>query len=545
MNLLTIAAGVMLILLGIRHLRKGLDRLFGSRLVEWLQGMTASRWKGFGAGIVAGAVAPSSTSIALLSVQMLSRAALPAGRMLAVVLGANVGITVTVQLISFHLEQSAAALLVVGGISFLYLRRAVFRGGGQILLAFGLIFLAMQLIGGAATALSASGDLEALFKMLEGSPWALLAVIAVLTVGMQSSTASIALGIGLAQGGLLDKPSLIPWVLGTNVGIAITSLLAGWTSVEGRRLGMGSLVVKLAGAAIALALLQSNAIESAVTATFSSARLAADLHTGFNLVVGLAALPLLAPITRVMNFLVESPPEGVSQPESYLDPILLQSPSLALNQAAREEFRMMDELKNMLRSAQSMLEGARPAGRAGIDAYRVRLADVGERLRRYLGQIGDDSLSADDARWKFILLTYIQELTAIGTLIHRDFTDSVLSQTRGEGRLPAEAMQDISALARRTLERMERATAILMSQDKAQAEAFIVEKEQVSHWCRAAQRLQVERAATTAEASAAAATAYLDILDCFRRINSHLTSAAYAIARPDVAALQGASSGTL
>src|ERR1700687_927309 len=140
-----------------RYVRKGLDRLFGNQLVDWLQQMTNNRYKAFFGGMVAGAIAPSSSAIAMLSVQMLNRTALTAGAMLAVVLGANVGITVAVQLLAFRLQDYAGIFFVTGGIGYLFLKRSIFRGIGQVLLALGYIFLAMQMIGGAAATASTNG----------------------------------------------------------------------------------------------------------------------------------------------------------------------------------------------------------------------------------------------------------------------------------------------------------------------------------------------------------------------------------------------------
>jgi phosphate:Na+ symporter len=81
MVLLNIAAGIILVLLGMRYLRKGMDRLFGNHLIDWLQEMTKNHLQAFFAGMVAGLIAPSSSAIAMLSVQMLSQTALTAGRM--------------------------------------------------------------------------------------------------------------------------------------------------------------------------------------------------------------------------------------------------------------------------------------------------------------------------------------------------------------------------------------------------------------------------------------------------------------------------------
>ena len=144
MLLLNIATGVILVLLGMRYVRKGLDRLFRSQLIDWLQQMTNNRYQAFFGGMVAGLIAPSSSAIAMLSVQMLNQTTLTAGRMLAVVLGANVGITISVQLLAFRLQDYAGVFLLTGGIGFLFSKRAIFRGAGQLLLGIGMVFLALK-----------------------------------------------------------------------------------------------------------------------------------------------------------------------------------------------------------------------------------------------------------------------------------------------------------------------------------------------------------------------------------------------------------------
>src|SRR5215831_13660339 len=172
-----------------RYVRKGLDRLFGSQLVDWLQQMTQNRYQAFLAGTVAGVMAPSSSAIAILSVQMLNQTALTAGRMLAVVLGANVGITVSVQLLAFRLQDYSGLFLVSGGVGFLFLKRPIFRGVGQMLLGLGLVFLAMGIIADAGSVAAANADLKVLFGVAEHYPLVVFIATAFLTFALQSSTA--------------------------------------------------------------------------------------------------------------------------------------------------------------------------------------------------------------------------------------------------------------------------------------------------------------------------------------------------------------------
>ena len=528
MLFLNIATGVILVLLGMRYLRKGLDRLFGNQLIDWLQEMTKNRFQAFFAGMVAGVIAPSSSAIAMLSVQMLSQTALTAGRMLAVVLGANVGITVSVQLLAFRLQDYSGLFLLSGGIGFLFLKRAIFRGVGQMLLGIGLVFLAMGIIASAGIVAAANTDLKLLFGVVEHYPQVVFIATGLLTVALQSSTASIGLGIGLAQAGLLPGITMVPWVLGANLGITLTMMIAGWGSTEGRRLAIGSLLIKGFGAILILLgssrffLFILNILPGAID------RKAANLNTLFNLVLGLLALPLLSPISRVFTFLIESQTiDDSQQPDSYLDPLLLQAPSLALNQAAREELRLMDEIKLMLRAVWMMIWGKNIRLVSKVEEHQKRLECTQEGLKDYLGQISDENLSEEDIDWKFIVLDYSQELTTIGTLIRRDLADAAIRQIQSGHELSPEDRQELEVLYARTLERMEKAALILMSRESVRAGEFIREKEQINIQARLSRKAHLEKPLAVQSAPANV----LDMIDCLRRINSHLTSLGYAIVR--------------
>ncbi|HWL14766.1 MAG TPA: Na/Pi symporter, partial [Opitutus sp.] len=156
-----------------RFLRKGLDRLFGGALFRWLSRLSRSRWRAFGGGVVIGTVAPSSTGLAILGAQLLGREAggLAAPTVLAVLLGASVGLTVAVQLVSFHIGNLASVLMVLGVIGYQFCSREVLRGIGQCLLALGFVFLAMTLIGENARLLTGDGEVREVLLRLQGHRW--------------------------------------------------------------------------------------------------------------------------------------------------------------------------------------------------------------------------------------------------------------------------------------------------------------------------------------------------------------------------------------
>ena len=524
MVILNLASAIILILLGMRQLRKGLDRMFGNQLVEWLQKTSQNRYQAFLAGIVAGLIAPSSSAIAMLSVRMLSQTALTAGPMLAVVLGANVGLTVIVQLITFDLQNFASAFIVVGGIGFLFLSRALFRGSGQIFLGLGFIFLAMSMIADAGKAAAASQDMKLLFSIVDHYPWLVFATTALLALVLQSSTACIGLGIGLSKAGLVSGITLVPWILGANLGIGLTMMVTGWASVEGRRLALGSILLK--GSAALLILIGGSSVASRVMTLLPGGmeRHAANLNTLFNWIVGLSALPVLTLISRGLSYLVPSQTlEEQDETGVFLDPLLLQTPSLALSQAAREELRILDHLKLMLRTVCALrLDQSK---QAKIGEWYDRVVAIQVALKNYLGQIANENLRDSDIDRRFNLLDYSQELVIIGMLIKRDLADAAVARSLKE--FQADDLAELENILSRTLERMQKATVLLMTQDVVMANRFIQEKEQISEHYRSVRKRHLERLVLGQNLN----TGLFDLLNCFRRINSHLTAVAYAIVR--------------
>ena len=526
MALINLTSAIILILLGMRYLRKGLDRLFGNQLVDWLQSTAQNRYKAFLAGIVAGVISPSSSAIAMLSVQMLNQTALTAGRMLAVLLGANIGLTVMVQLITFDLHDFAGIFIVIGGIGFLFLNRTLFRGTGQIFLGLGFIFFAMSTISNAGKLAAGNQDLRVLFSVIDHYPWLVFVSAALLALVLQSSTACIGLGIGLAKGGLVSGITLVPWVLGANLGIGLTMMIAGWASIEGRRLALASILLKSFFAL--LILIGGSSLASYLMTVIPGGidRHAADLNTLFNVVIGICTLPILGLISRGLTYLIPSQTlEEQDEPGVFLDPLLLQTPSLALSQAAREELRMLDHLKLMLRTVWTMR--TKSDRQAKIRDWHDRIAAMQAALKDYVSQIGDENLSETDIDWRFNLLDYSQELAIVATLIKRDLADASCETARSSQELKPEDRAELESILNRTLERMQKATVLLMTQDVGMAHRFIQEKEEISNRYRALRRRHLERLAPGQKLD----TCFFDLLNCFRRINTHLTAVAYAIVR--------------
>jgi len=525
-----IAGGIALTIFGIRFLRKGLDRLFGGRLVAWLSRMTQRRWKAFASGTVVGALAPSSTAMSLITLQMLHAGQLTAERMLAVLLGANVGITVTVQLLAFHIQEFAGLFILAGVIGFQFLTREVFRGIGQCLLSLGFIFLAMQSIGQGAAALAANPESQEWLSLFEGHPLLTAVFVAGLTVCVQSSTASVGFAIGLAGGGVFSTALIAPWVLGTNLGLSITSLAAGWSTLEGRRLAVANLLVKLV---IAIPLLAGPDLTLRLVGAIpgSEARQIAMFHTGFNLAVALFAIPLLGPITRLVRSLIvpSEPKNGLPLIETYLDPQALDSPSLALSNATRETLLMADGVKLMLQHFWKGYSVRDLALTLRVQHEDDRVDTCYRGIKDYLSRMRE-GMSAEEARWQFALLTFSDELESVGDIIDKNLCDILRKQTADGVYLPDPDYATLCELYERVMARFNVAVGILSSRGGSQVKGFLSGKESLNDWCRQAQRAHYERLRASNTPSISSSAYFLDILDGFRRINSHISAIGYAFA---------------
>ncbi len=541
---LEIAGGVALILFGIRFLRKGLDRLFGGRLVAWISRMTERRWRAFGAGIVVGTLAPSSTALSLITLQMMHTGQLTTQRMLAVLLGANVGMTVMVQLLAFHAQDFAALFIVLGVLGFQFLRREVLRGVGQCFLSLGFIFLAMQLIGGGAAALGADPATAQWIRLFEGHPLLTFVFVAGLTICVQSSTASIGFAIAMSAGGIFGPELLVPWVLGTNIGVSLTGFAAGWNSLEGRRLAMANLLVRVV---VAAGLLFAPALSGMLIGLLpgSPARELAMFHTGFNLLVGLLALPLIGPLTRLVTLMIvprEPTEAGLPVVSTYLDPLALESPSLALANATRETLAMADGVKVMLQSFWKGYATRDLQLMARVQQEDDRVDTSYRDIKDYLSRV-EEGMSEEETRWQFALLTFSNELESVGDLIEKNLCDLLRKQTADGTMLPEPDFLALQELYERVLARFTVAVSLLANRGGSQSKTFRAGKESLNEWCRQAQRAhydRLRRGGGTMEASAY----FLDLFEGFRRINSHISTIGYAFApaAPRRRARAGASS---
>jgi phosphate:Na+ symporter len=527
MVLLNIVGGIALILFGIRFLRKGLERLLGFGLHAWLKRMSQRPWRAAIAGAGFGTVAPSSTAQTLLTLQLVKAGELSREGALAFLLGANAGITVTVQLIALRVFDYYSLFLVAGFLGFQFFRSERIRGSGQSLLGLGLIFLAMTIISDAARVLAADPEFTTVLDLLQNHRLLLMLFAAVFTLSAQSSTAVIGLGLAFAATGKASLELLVPIVLGANLGIGITSLFAGYATAAGRALAVANLAVK--GLLIAAALIFFSRLVAALGATPGDvARQAANLHTAFSLiavVVGVAFGGLLGKwLDKVMKpTLAEE--TAVRPVATHLDPTSLSVPVFALANATRETLLLGDEVRSMLEGAwrafnKPSLELAR-----GVQKHDDRVDELHTAIKHYLSQLPTDPLTPQESRLQFGLLNFASQLEGIGDIVDKTLCGAAVKQVQQPLALSDEDKADLTEFYERVMRRFDAATSVLATRDRELAREFLRQGDALKEWCIEAQKRHYQRLKNVKDTAQLEESArFIDMINAFRRISGLLNT---------------------
>jgi phosphate:Na+ symporter len=277
---------------------------------------------------------------------------------MAILLGANVGTSLIVQLLSFNVAASAPTLFVIGVVAFRGGPRTRFKDLGRVAIGLGLVLLALHILMDTLAPAESAPSARVLLRAITGDPVMCILLAAVITWAAHSSVATVLLIMSLAYSNFISPFAALALVLGANLGSAINPLFEGTRRGDpaSYRLPVGNLLNRLAGIILVAPFLHplADAFRSLQPDT---SKMVAEFHMAFNAVLALAFIGLLDPVS---TFLIKLLPQrtNAADPASprYLDPTALETPSLALADAARETLRMADIVEVMLRQAMTALQ---------------------------------------------------------------------------------------------------------------------------------------------------------------------------------------------
>lgn len=529
-TLISILGGVALLLWGVRMVRTGVTRSFGAELRRLLALSAKSRLAAFASGLVVTGALQSGTATTLIITSFAAQGLVTGAAALAIILGADVGTTVVVQVLSFGLSWLSPVLIAGGVFGFLSARSNRQKNLGRIVLGLGLMLLALHLIVEASAPLRESQVFAVLLQPLGSEPFLALLVGALLTWAAHSSVAMVLLIMSLAASGVFAAPLALALVLGANLGAAITPVAITWGSpAAARRPPVGNLVIRTVGA-LAMVPALPWVLPYLAFLGEEPARLVANFHTLFNLAIAALFLPVVNPLMALVGRLLpdQAATDDPGRPK-YLDDGTLDTPAVALTCAAREALHMGDQVKEMLLAAGKVLLSNDEMLKKETEAADDIVDRLHEAIKLYLTKLNSEELDAHESERCIEILNFTANLEHIGDIIDKNLMELASKKIRNHTAFSHEGMAELETFHGRIVSNLDLAMNVFASGDIELARQLLRQKTQVRELERRFTENHYDRMGARRPDSITSSALHLDVLRDLKRINSHLTSAAYSI----------------
>ncbi|MCG8633622.1 MAG: Na/Pi cotransporter family protein [Desulfobacterales bacterium] len=449
-----LAGGLALFLYGMDKMSTGMKSTAGNKMRSILSSLTQNRVVALVVGAFVTMVIQSSSATTVMLVSFVQAGLLTLAQSLGVILGADIGTTVTAQMIAFKLTDYALLMLALGFLVKTMGKTEKIRSTGDIILGFGILFFGMKLMSDVMTPLRTYPPFISLMHDME-HPLTGIAAGALFTALVQSSSATTGVLIVLAQENLITLEAGIPVIFGANIGTCVTAVLAGIGATrEAKRVALAHVLFKFAGIGLFIFWIpQFSRLVVEIGDYFNSgtARDLANAHTLFNVSLGLVFLPFTPVFARIIYKLY--PDKEVKAPSPlktlYIEEAVLETPSLAIDLARAEMARMAKLLGRMLdaiiipflsderhistpdmsRDEHRMLLREIPRQDAyhkdmtlmeGLDLREEKIDFLQVKITAYLTRIAQGNITENQAKEVFGMVSIVKDIESMGDIIHRN-----------------------------------------------------------------------------------------------------------------------------
>jgi phosphate:Na+ symporter len=441
--------GLGLFLYGLSTMSSSLQKVAGRGLKNLLKLLTSNRFVALGMGALVTALIQSSSATTVMVIGFVNAGLLKLQQAIGVVIGANIGTTITGQLIAFKIDKFALPIIGVGFAFIVLSKRRQTRLWGEAILGFGLLFFGLYLMKQVLTPLGGSNLFRSFFVNFSEQP--ILGVLAgmVATMMIQSSSATVGLTMALAAAGLIDLRGAICLVLGENIGTTITAQIAGIGSNRvARRAAFAHTMFNVLGVAGMVILMYSTSFYVRLVESTSSdiMRQVANSHTLFNVVNGLVFLPLTGVLRRVVERIVPGGDEEVPIEPKFLERHLLETPLVAIEQAKKEIVRMAEVARHSVAAASRSFFYDDDRALKRVHMYEEGIDNLQREITHYLVELAKRSLTEVESEQLPVLLHTINDIERIG-----DHAENIVEiAERKKFRrvdLDADAVEDLKRMA--------------------------------------------------------------------------------------------------
>ncbi len=425
--LVGLTGGLGLFIYGMKQMSEGLQKTAGKRLRHILAFLTKNTFSGILVGTGVTSIIQSSSATTVMVVGFVNAGLMTLYQSIGVIMGANIGTTVTAQIISFDLGDYAFHAITIGAIAYLFAQRKRYQYIGQVILGFGILFLGLNIMSETMHPLRESQYIVDLMKSFGTYP--ILGVLAgmAITVTVQSSSATFGILVGLVSVGIIDFSSGVPILLGSNIGTTVTAILSAiGASKTAKKSAAAHFIFNILGTSIMIAFIYlipnfTGRLQSLLrnfslmtSNSVSAERMLANTHTLFNVTNTLVWMPFVGFMVSLVNKIIPGEEVSIERGLVHLDERMLSTPQAALSQVNMEVTRMHSLVQEMvIESKQAVLEKDTDIIKK-IRHKEEIINEIEEELLVFLTDIPQSSLSNEDIKTLDSYFAIVDDIESIG-----------------------------------------------------------------------------------------------------------------------------------
>ncbi len=545
--------GLAFFLYGMEKMSEGMKRSAGNQMRSFLATLTRNRFIGMLVGGFVTMVIQSSSATTVMLVSFVQAGLMSFTQSLGVILGANIGTTITAQMVAFKLTDYALVMIIGGFGIRLFGKNDRIRSIGDILLGFGILFYGMKLMSDTMKPLRTYSEFMGMMEGLENPVLGILAG-ALFTALVQSSSASTGVVIVLAQQGLVTIEAGIPIILGSNIGTCITAGLASiGTTREAKRVALAHVLFNSCGVLLFIFWIPQFAelirsIDSIMNS--GTARQVANAHTIFNLSIGLVFLPFISFFAwLIFRILPDEPREkGLDPATWHLDDSIISTPAIALQLASNEIARMAKILSRMHRAAitpfitnepkRDMIYPKQLSLIQGIFMREKKINFLEDKIRRYLLDISRQELAKGQGSEVNGLISLLDSMERIGDVIIKQIVPLLAKKEKLNRDFSSEGKKELVRYHDKVGKQLDRIMQMMTKMDASLAKKVQKKKRSYAELDSQLRHHHLERMLAMKEASVDTHRIHMELMDALNQINIYCVEIAKKMLKSGLLAKQ-------
>ncbi|MEG1256683.1 Na/Pi cotransporter family protein [Clostridium sp.] len=531
--IINLFGGLGLFLYGMKMMGDGLENAAGDKLKGIFDKITSNPIKGVLTGTIVTAIIQSSSATTVMVVGFVNAGLMNLYQAAAVIMGANIGTTITAQLITFKFDTFAPIFLAIGAVMILFSKKRKVREVGQIILGFGILFLGLKLMSGAMSPLKDSIFFKELIMKLQGHKVLGVLIGLMMTAVLQSSSASTGILVALAATGSLPLMVAIPILLGNNIGTCVTALISSiGTSKTAKKAAVFHLLFNVIGAIIFLIIPLGFLTDvilriSPTVGAEAIPKQIANAHTLFNVVNTILLIPFIKYLIAFVNKLIPGEDEKDIAGLKYVDERLLETPAIAFGQTTNEVVRMAEKAKENFKIAmKAFVEGDEEIVKTVYSNEKI-INLLEHDITRYLVKLSNSDLGDEQRAELAAYFHVVNDVERIGD--HAENIADLASERIAKGaKFSPDAMNEIKGMFDYTVSSLEMSIDCFKNYNKEKAASIRGIEARIDSLEKELRESHIRRL-NNGVCNAVVGTIFLDLISNLERIGDHSVNIAEII----------------